>query len=119
MLPKSSTDKFLGAGYDQIDPEACTNRNPPLLVSNVPTAVDDATADNAVFLMLGALRNFNPSMVGLRRGQWKGKPVPALGHDPQEKTLGILGMGGIGRNLKRKCDAFGMTAIYHNRSVDG
>ncbi|KAK4943856.1 glyoxylate reductase [Elasticomyces elasticus] len=115
-LPKSW--KYLahcGAGYDQIDTEACSARDPPLLVSNVPTAPDDATADTAIFLMLGALRNFNTSMVALRRGDWRGKPPPYLGHDPQGKTLGILGMGGIGRNMKQKAAAFGMTTIYHNR----
>ncbi|OQU96694.1 D-isomer specific 2-hydroxyacid dehydrogenase, NAD binding domain-containing protein [Cladophialophora immunda] len=115
-LPKSW--RYLahcGAGYDQIDPEACSARDPPLLVSNVPTAVDDATADTAIFLMLGALRNFNISMTALRKGQWRGIPPPSLGHDPQGKVLGILGMGGIGRNMKKKAEAFGMTAIYHNR----
>ncbi|KAL2402496.1 4-methyl-2-oxopentanoate reductase A [Exophiala dermatitidis] len=115
-LPKSW--RYLascGAGYDQIDAHACSARDPPLLVSNVPTAPDDATADTGIFLMLGALRNFNTSMAALRRGEWRGNPPPALGHDPQGKVLGILGMGGIGCNMKRKCDAFGMTTIYHNR----
>lgn len=116
VLPKSW--KYLascGAGYDQINPDACSQRDPPLLVSNVPTAVDDATADTAIFLMLGALRNFNTGMAALRRGDWLGHPPPSLGHDPQRKVLGILGMGGIGRNMKKKAEAFGMTTIYHNR----
>lgn len=104
-----------GAGYDQIVPDACSKRNPPLLVSNTPVVPDDATADTAIFLMLGTLRNFNTSMTALRRGHFKGRPAPALGHDPQGKTLGILGMGGIGRNIKRKADVFGMNTIYHNR----
>jgi len=77
---------------------------------------DDATADTAMFLLLGAIRNFNISMYNLRQGDWRGKPLPALGHDPEGKVLGILGMGGIGRNLKKKAAAFGMTTIYHNRS---
>lgn len=85
-------------------------------VSNTPTAVDDATADNNMFLILGALRGFNSSMFALRRGEWKGKTAPPLGHDPEGKTLGILGMGGIGRNLKKKAEAFGMKVIYHNRT---
>jgi glyoxylate reductase len=111
IRPYTST----GAGYDQIDPDACSRRDPPLLVSNTPVVPDDATADTAIFLMLGALRNFNTSMFALRRGEFKGQPPPALGHDPQGKTLGILGMGGIGRNMKRKADGFGMKTIYHNR----
>jgi len=117
VLPKSW--RYLGicgAGYDSADPEACSKRDPPLLVSNVPGVPDDATADTAMFLLLGAIRNFNISMYNLRQGDWRGKPPPALGHDPQGKVLGILGMGGIGRNIKRKAEAFGMTTIYHNRS---
>ncbi|KAJ5138604.1 uncharacterized protein N7515_003452 [Penicillium bovifimosum] len=104
-----------GAGYDQIDVHACSARNPPVRVSNVPTAVDDATADVNMFLILGALRNFNTGMNALRKGQWRGLPAPPLGHDPQGKVLGILGMGGIGRNLKKKAEVFGMKVIYHNR----
>ena len=81
----------------------------------MPTAVDDATADVNMFLILGALRNFNAGMHALREGKWRGQPAPRFGHDPQGKTLGILGMGGIGRNLKKKAEAFGMKVIYHNR----
>ena len=102
-----------GAGYDQIDVAACTARG--IRVSNVPKAVDDATADTNMFLILGALRSFSISMMALRENKWQGHPPPPLGHDPQGKVLGILGMGGIGRNLKAKADAFGMTTIYHNR----
>ncbi|KAF7716904.1 Uncharacterized protein PECH_000705 [Penicillium ucsense] len=104
-----------GAGYDQLDIDACSARNPPLLVSNTPTAVDDATADANMFLILGALRNFNSGMHSLRQGKWLGQPIPSFGRDPGGKTLGILGMGGIGRNLKAKAEAFGMKVIYHNR----
>lgn len=100
------------------DVPACTGRG--IKVSNVPTAVDDATADTAMFLMLGALRNFALGMHNLRRGGWRGHEhdasLPALGHDPQGKSLGIIGMGGIGRNMARKARAFGMTILYHNRT---
>jgi hypothetical protein len=47
----------IGAGYDQIDVHACTARD--IQVSNVPTAVDDSTADTNMFLILGVLRGFN------------------------------------------------------------
>ncbi|KAL7269551.1 glyoxylate reductase [Rhizina undulata] len=112
-LPKSL--KFIchnAAGYDQIDVHVCTDHS--IRVSNVPTAVDDATADVNMFLILGALRNFNLGMARLRKNQWK-YGIP-LGHDPQGKTLGILGLGGIGRTLKTRTDAFDMKVIYHNRN---
>jgi lactate dehydrogenase-like 2-hydroxyacid dehydrogenase len=106
-------DRAAGAGYDQVDVQACTKRG--IRVSNTPTAVDDATADVNMFLILGTLRGFNAGMQSLRDGGWRGHPPPPLGHDPQGQTLGILGMGGIGRNLKKKADAFDMKIIYHNR----
>ncbi|CAG8050545.1 unnamed protein product [Penicillium olsonii] len=116
VLPKSLRYiAHCGAGYDQVDVHACSARSPPIRVSNVPTVVDDATADVNMFLILGALRNFNTGMNGLRQGKWRGNPSPPRGHDPQGKVLGILGMGGIGRNLKKKAEAFGMKVIYHNR----
>jgi lactate dehydrogenase-like 2-hydroxyacid dehydrogenase len=85
-------------------------------VSNTPTAVDDATADIGIFLLLGALRNLAVGMAALRAGEWRGSTLPALGHDPQGKVLGILGMGGIGRNMAKKALAFGMTIRYYNRT---
>jgi len=60
VLPKSL--KYIchnGAGYDQVHVESCTAHG--IRVSNVPTAVDDATADTNMFLILGALRGFNTS----------------------------------------------------------
>ena len=83
-------------------------------MSNVPTAVDDSTADTAVFLLIGALRNFNSSMFALRRLEWRGSPTP-VGHDPEGKLLGIIGMGGIGRNMVRKLKGFGLRMQYYNR----
>ncbi|KAK0741948.1 D-isomer specific 2-hydroxyacid dehydrogenase [Apiosordaria backusii] len=103
-----------GAGYDQVDVQACTAHN--IRVSNTPTAVDDATADMGIFLLLGALRNVAVGMSSLRAGEWRGKTLPALGHDPRGKVLGILGMGGIGRNMAKKALAFGMRIRYHNRA---
>ena len=79
--------------------------------------MDAATADTALFLMLGALRGFNLPLMNLRKGDWRGKTAPPLGHDPEGKVLGILGMGGIGRDLKKKAEALGMKVQYHNRNA--
>lgn len=78
--------------------------------------MNDATADITMFLLLGALRNLSSSMAAARRGEWRGNPLPELGHDPRNKILGILGMGGIGRNVANKARAFGMQIRYYNRN---
>lgn len=104
-----------GAGYDSIDIAACSARE--IQVSNCPGVVENATADVAIFLILATLRGLNNGILAIRNGEWKSAvPPPPLGHDPEVKVLGILGMGGIGRNLKRKADMFGMRTVYHNRS---
>lgn len=102
-----------GAGYDNVDVDACTRRR--IAVSSTPRAVDDATADIGIFLVLGALRQIHAPYAALRAGQWKGPSPPQLGHDPRGKVLGILGMGGIGRAMARRARAFGMRIVYHNR----
>lgn len=118
-----------GAGYDQSEPHhvlsldcelmkhsvdiaACTERR--IQVSNVPTAVDDATADTALFLLLGAIRQFGLAQSNLRAGSFNAGL--ALSHDPKGKTLGVIGMGGIGRALATRCRALGMDIRYHNRN---
>ena len=120
-----------GAGYDNIDIPACSERN--IGVSSTPLAVNDSTADSTfrsqstfeptyqrdktatLFLMLGALRRITIPFQNLRKGEWRGKNFD-LGHDPKNKVLGILGMGGIGQAVALRARAFGMSIQYHNRS---
>ncbi|KAE9970942.1 hypothetical protein BLS_004111 [Venturia inaequalis] len=101
-----------GAGYDQIDVPSCTKRG--IVVSNTPQAVDAATANIALYLILGALRCSWIAETAIRKGLWRGESP--LGHDPDGLTLGILGMGGIGTATAQRAAAFGFKLQYHNRS---
>ncbi|EPY53274.1 hydroxyacid dehydrogenase [Schizosaccharomyces cryophilus OY26] len=101
----------VGAGYETVNVDACSKRG--IRVANCPVAVDDATADTAIFLMIGAFRRFNKGLFSLRDGHWSLNNQPS--HDPEGKTLGILGMGGIGRTVAKRARAFDMNIIYYNR----
>ena len=91
-----------------------------IIVSNTPTAVDDATATAALYLMISTFRHFSQAERGLRSGRWNRDISTSLTHDLTGKTLAILGLGGIGFRLAELARAFPMRIIYHSRKkVDG
>lgn len=101
-----------GAGYDQVSVPYFTEKG--IKVTNTPGAVDGATADTHLYLILGALRNFSLGERKLREGKWLSGVD--LGHDPTGKVLGIVGMGGIGHALRDRAKVFGFKKIiYYNR----
>ncbi|KAK4689263.1 hypothetical protein P7C73_g849, partial [Tremellales sp. Uapishka_1] len=109
-----SSVKFIchnGAGYDQIDIEACTARG--IQVSHTPGAVDDATATVGAYLTISALRGFHKAEINVHNKKWKSGLQPA--RDPEHKTVGIIGMGGIGSAMARRLLGFDMKIIYYNR----
>lgn len=107
-----------GAGYDQIDTKALSERG--IQLANAPSVVDNATADTALFLILGAMRNFNYGRRNLAQGRWPTGGFAAgapPGITPKNKTLGIIGMGGIGRATYERVKPLGFEKIkYYNRS---
>jgi gluconate 2-dehydrogenase len=105
----------MGVGYDNIDVAACTARG--VLVSNTPDVLTETTADFAFALMLAAARRLAEGEHFLRRGAWTKWSCDMLtGTDVHGATLGILGMGRIGRAIARRgAQGFGMRVIYHNR----
>lgn len=84
-----------------------------IIVSNTPGAVDDATATTGLYLIISALRQYSRAEQSIRAGNWKRGLKPA--HDVTEKTLAVLGLGGIGLRLAELCHAFPMRVIYHSR----
>ncbi|MBT8409953.1 MAG: D-glycerate dehydrogenase [Alphaproteobacteria bacterium] len=105
-----------GVGYNHIDVAAA--RAAGLEVSNTPGAVTDATADIAMTLILMTCRRAGEGERLLRAGRWAGwHPTQLLGFHIGGKTVGIVGMGRIGKAIARRCHAgFGMDVVFHNRS---
>jgi glyoxylate reductase len=85
-------------------------------VSNTPGAVDEATATTAVYLLLATMRRFSECEARLRAGSFPPpKHIEADARDLSGKTIGILGMGGIGTTFVNFIRPFGMRMLYHNR----
>lgn len=102
-------------GFNNVDIEVCTSRG--ILVTNAPGVLDDTTADMTWALLLDAARRVTESDRWLRSGHWKGMTFEdRFGLDVHHSTLGILGMGRIGRAVARRAAGFDMRILYHNRT---
>lgn len=106
-----------GVGFNHIDVEAAKAAG--VAVTNTPGAVTDATADIAMSLILMTARRLGEGERILRAGKWIGwGPTQMLGTHVSGKTVGIIGMGRIGKAIARRCHhGFGMGVVFHNRSV--
>ena len=99
-------------GYDNLDLDACTARR--VLATNTPDVVTEATADLAWALLLAAARRIAEGDRFLRAARpWIWGPEFFLGTQVHGKTLGVLGLGRIGRAVARRAAGFGMPVLYH------
>ena len=103
-----------GAGYNNIDLNACRERG--IRVTNTPQPVIEPTAELAFALMIAVARRVAEFDRALRNGTCQPMAVMNnLSRSLYGKTLGIIGMGHIGQALARRAVASGMQIIYHNR----
>ncbi|MCF1710441.1 D-glycerate dehydrogenase [Tabrizicola sp. J26] len=114
--PRTKLLANFGVGYNHIDVAAA--RAAGVAVSNTPGAVTEATADIGLTLILMAARRASEGERLLRSGKWDGwHPTQLLGMHPGGKTVGIIGMGRIGKAVARRCAlGLGMSVIFYNRS---
>jgi glyoxylate reductase len=107
-----------GAGVDNIDVQAATNRG--ILVTNTPGVLTEDTADMTMALILAVPRRLVEGVAALEEDRFRGwSPNWMLGNRLQGKRLGIVGMGRIGQAVARRARAFGLQIHYHNRKQVG
>jgi len=110
-MPKLRVVSNMAAGVDNVDVAACTARGIP--VGNTPGVLTDATADLTMTLLLAAARRLPESAQDARAGRWKTwSPTGWLGADLRGATLGIIGMGKIGRAVAERARGFGLRLVY-------
>ncbi|MBJ3778581.1 2-hydroxyacid dehydrogenase [Acuticoccus mangrovi] len=102
-----------GVGYDGIDVEACRSRG--IRVTNTPDVLNDAMAELTLGLMLAVCREIPQAHNYVLQGKWPSGPYH-LTRELTGKTLGILGLGRIGKEVARRAQAFKMQVIYHGRN---
>jgi glyoxylate reductase len=102
-----------GVGFNNIDVQAATRRSIP--VSNTPGVLTDATADTAFALILATARRIVEGDKITRRGEFQfWAPFHFLGRQVSGTTLGIIGMGRIGKAVARRAMGFNMKVIYYD-----
>lgn len=109
-LPNLEIIARFGIGVDNIDLEAAHARG--ITVTNTPDLVTNDTADIAMGLVLALTRRMVEGDLYVRLGKWHGGAMP-LGTALSGKTLGIIGLGRIGRALARRAEAFDMNIVWH------
>ena len=104
-----------GVGVDHIDVAAAVERGLP--VGNTPGCLDASTADMTIALMMASARNVVIGDHFARSAEFVHyDPSILIGHEVTGSTLGIVGMGRIGREVAKRARAFDMTILYYNRN---
>jgi len=114
--PRTKIISNFGVGYDHLDLNSARQKN--IQITNTPDVVTNATADIAMTLMLMTARRAGEGDRLVRSGAWKGwNPMQMLGTHVTGSTLGVIGMGRIGKAIARRCNlGFDMPVYYYNRS---
>lgn len=108
-LPNLEIIAVYGVGFEYIDMAAARDRG--LVVTNTPGVLAPEGADTALVLMLAVARRICEADMYVRLGKWLNGPMP-FGTSLHGKTVGILGLGGIGQAVARRCAAFEMDVVY-------
>ncbi|MBD3205019.1 D-glycerate dehydrogenase [Candidatus Bathyarchaeota archaeon] len=110
--PKLGIAARFGVGYDSVDVEACTKRG--VYVAHTPDVLSAGVADHTWALILGFMRHI-PEADKYVRKEWANRERRLeFGWELKDKTLGILGLGSIGREVLKRAQGFDMRLVYND-----
>jgi lactate dehydrogenase-like 2-hydroxyacid dehydrogenase len=113
-FPKLEQVSSFGVGYDHIDAKWAGAHG--IIVTNTPEVLNEEVADTALGLLLCTVREFPQADRYLRAGKWKQAQYPLTNATLRDRTVGMVGMGRIGKAIARRLDAFGVPVVYHSRN---
>jgi len=113
-LPALEIIANFGVGYDSIDLDAAARRG--IVVTNTPDVLNDEVADLAVALLLATVRRLPQADRFVRSGRWLQGNFP-LGPTLRDRTVGLVGMGRIGKRIAQRLSAFEVPIVYHSRTA--
>jgi D-3-phosphoglycerate dehydrogenase / 2-oxoglutarate reductase len=111
-LPRLKVIAKYGIGLDSIDVAYATKKKLPVLFT--PGVNETTVAEHAIALMIGVAKSFWVHLSTVKKGQWKRQ----TGHELYGKTLGILGLGRIGKEVTKRANAFGMSVVAFDKFWD-
>jgi len=114
-LPKLEIVSSFGVGYDHVDAKWAGAHG--IIVTNTPDVLNEEVADTALGLLLNTVREFPQAERYLRAGKWEQKAYPFSPATLRDRTVGMVGMGRIGRAIAKRLDAFGVPVVYHSRRL--
>lgn len=112
-LPKLEIIANFGVGYDTVDAVAAARHG--VVVTNTPEVLNEDVADLAMALLLATIREVPQADRFLRQGKWLAGNYPLTRATLRGRTLGIVGLGRIGKAIARRAEAFGLKIAYYGR----
>jgi lactate dehydrogenase-like 2-hydroxyacid dehydrogenase len=113
-FPNLEQVSTFGVGYDHVDAKWAGVHG--IIVTNTPEVLNEEVADTALGLLLCTVREFPQAERYLRAGKWLEAQYPLTKATLRNRTVGMVGMGRIGRAIARRLDAFGVPVVYHSRN---
>jgi lactate dehydrogenase-like 2-hydroxyacid dehydrogenase len=114
-LPHLEIVASFGVGYDHMDPKYASAHG--IILTNTPDVLNEEVADTALGLLLCTVREFPQAERHVRGGKWTAGNYRLSPATLRDRTVGMVGMGRIGKAIARRLEAFGVPVVYHTRNA--